>query len=230
MPWEKKIAILFADLRGFTMFSEALPPYDVIYVLNRYFYCIGKVIAKHGGMINNYMGDGLMALFGCDDSVQAAERSVRAALEMVSAMEAFNLYLESMYQQQLKIGIGIHYGEVVIGSVGASANSQQMTAIGDAVNLASRIEAANKTLGTMLLVSEAVYSKVQNQVSVSQHCAVEIPGKTGQYNLYAVVGMSEAAVTVEPLVRSRQSGWMRWMVRGDRLWQWLWQRLNHSLF
>ncbi|NJR40289.1 MAG: adenylate/guanylate cyclase domain-containing protein [Leptolyngbyaceae cyanobacterium CSU_1_4] len=227
---EKQIAILFADLRGFTTFSEALLPYDVIYVLNRYFYCMGKVIVNHGGMINNYMGDGLMALFGCDDSLKAAEHAVRAALDMVKAMEKFNLYLEAMYQQQLKIGIGIHYGEVVIGSVGASASSQKMTAIGDAVNLASRIEAANKTLGTTLLVSEAVYRELQNQIGVSQHSAVEIPGKTGHYHLYAVMGISEAAARVEPLRHSSLSRWMRLKVKGDRFWQWLWKRLNHPVF
>jgi adenylate cyclase len=242
---EKQIAILFADLRGFTTFSEALLPYDVIYILNRYFHCMGKVIARQGGMINNYMGDGLMALFGCDDQEQAAENSVRAALAMVEAMESFNLYLESMYQQRLKIGIGIHYGEVVIGSVGASSQSHQITAIGDAVNLASRIEAANKKLGTTLLISEAVYAAVQPAVTVSQRCAVEIPGKTGLYELYSVVGIREAAaIEVERVERSRRRWWMRladfWRrtsrkrersrrvplrgSRSDRFWQWLLMR------
>jgi adenylate cyclase len=241
---EKRIAILFADLRGFTTFSEALLPYDVIYVLNRYFHHMGKVIEKHGGMINNYMGDGLMALFGCDDagddlgddSENAAERAVRSALEMVAAMESFNVYLESMYQQRLQIGIGIHYGEVVIGSVGASANSQQITAIGDAVNLASRIEAANKKLGTTLLISQAVFAEVESQVTVSQRHAVEIPGKTGLYDLYGIVGMSEA-VQVERVERSRRYWWTGWAELGqrlgrklgrgsrrDRLWQWLMTR------
>jgi adenylate cyclase len=112
---EKKIAILFADLRGFTTFSEALPAYDVIYILNRHFHRMGKIIAQHGGMINNYMGDGFMALFGWDEPHQAAARSVRAAVEMVAAMESFNRYLESMYHKRLHIGIGIHYGEVVLG-------------------------------------------------------------------------------------------------------------------
>lgn len=78
---EKQIAILFADIRGFTTFAEKVLPYDVIYVLNRYFRKMGQVISRHKGMINNYMGDGLMALFGLEDSQQAAEQAVRAALE-----------------------------------------------------------------------------------------------------------------------------------------------------
>jgi adenylate cyclase len=217
---EKKIAILFADLRGFTTFSESLPPYDVIYVLNRYFHRMGKAIAQHGGMINNYMGDGCMALFGWDDSPHAAERSVRAALAMVEAMAGFNQYLDSMYHQRLEIGIGIHYGEVVLGSVGASTQSQQVTAIGDAVNLASRIEAANKKLGTSLLVSEAVYQEISAQVSVNRCCAVEIPGKTGQYTLYEITAINRVDVTEQPSrMVSRPTGWMKLRLWGERCWR-----------
>jgi adenylate cyclase len=216
---EKKIAILFADLRGFTTFSEALPAYDVIYILNRYFHRMGKIITQHGGMINNYMGDGFMALFGWDDPRQAAARSVRAAVEMVAAMESFNRYLESMYHKQLHIGVGIHYGEVVLGMVGASGSNPQMTAIGDAVNLASRIEAANKKLGTTLLVSEAVYHEVQSQVEVNQRCAVDIPGKTGQYMLYEIQGIEAVDTVVQSAVMPpRLNGWTRLRQMCDRFW------------
>jgi adenylate cyclase len=223
---EQKIAILFADLRGFTTFAESLPAYDVIYILNRYFHRMGKIVDRHDGMINNYMGDGLMALFGWKDPAQAATRSVQAAVEMVVAMDSFNHYLESTYHKRLNIGIGIHYGEVVIGLVGAGG-SQQMTAIGDAVNLASRIEAANKKLGTTLLVSEAVYHEVQSQVEVNQRCAVDIPGKTGQYMLYEIQGIEAVDTFVQPLViLPRISWWMglrkfcdsRFGRRCQRLW------------
>ncbi|GAB4462200.1 MAG: hypothetical protein OHK0037_12690 [Elainellaceae cyanobacterium] len=187
---EQMLAVLFADLRGFTAFSEALPAYDVIYVLNRYFSRMGQIIERYGGIINNYMGDGLMALFGWNNRDRPAERAVRAAIEMQSAMEAFNIYLETLYQRQLKIGIGIHYGSVVVGAVGASPKSQQITAIGDTVNLASRIEAANKTVGTSLLVSEAVYQQVQPLVSASRQYQVSIPGKSGEYLLYEVTAIA----------------------------------------
>jgi adenylate cyclase len=187
---EKQIAILFADLRGFTTFSEALPPYDVIYILNRYFRQMGRAIAQHGGMINNYMGDGLMALFGCDQLDHVAERSVRAALDMQQEMAKFNHYLSSVYQQELQIGIGIHYGQAVIGSVGASIDNHQVTAIGDAVNLASRIEAANKKLGTSLLISEETYAHLKNEVTLNHYSQIEIPGKKGAYTLYEVVAIA----------------------------------------
>lgn len=186
---EKQIAILFADIRGFTSFSEKVLPYDVIYVLNRYFRKMGRVISRYDGMINNYMGDGLMALFGLEDSQQAAEQAVRAALEMVEAMEQFNPHLEMLYQQRLNIGIGIHYGSAVIGEVGASDN-KRVTAIGDAVNLASRIESANKLISSTLLVSESIYQQVREQVVINQCHQVKLPGKSGEYRLYEVVGMS----------------------------------------
>ncbi len=193
---EKHIAILFADIRGFTSFAEKLLPYDVIYVLNRYFRKMGQVINRHDGMINNYMGDGLMALFGLKNTQQAAEQAVRAALEMIEAMEKFNPHLEMLYQQSLQIGIGIHYGSVVIGEVGASDN-KRVTAIGDAVNLASRIEAANKLTGTTLLISESVHTQVKEQVIVNQSHSVQLPGKSGQYLLYEVVGISFPCVSPE---------------------------------
>jgi adenylate cyclase len=188
---EKHLAILFADLRGFTNFSEALPAYDVIYVLNRYFHRMGQAIDKYGGIINNYMGDGMMALFGCDSPDRAAERAVRSGLEMQAAMEQFNLYLEILYHRRLQIGIGIHYGPAVIGAVGASAQSQQMTAIGDAVNFASRIEAANKKTGTTLLVSAETYAEVKDLVTANQRCSIPIPGKSGEYVLYEVTAIAD---------------------------------------
>ena len=193
---EKYIAILFADIRGFTTFSEKVLPYDVIYVLNRYFRKMGRVISRHDGMINNYMGDGLMALFGVKNSEQAAEQAVRAAVEMLEAMEEFNPHLEMLYQQRLQIGIGIHYGSVVIGEVGASDN-KRVTAIGDAVNLASRIESANKLVGTNLLISESVYAQVREQVIVNQSYRVQIPGKSGEYPLYEIIGISFPSVASE---------------------------------
>jgi adenylate cyclase len=186
---EKQVAILFADIRGFTTFSEALPPYDVIYVLNRYFQRMAQVINRHGGTINVYMGDGLMALFGVDNPDRAIEQAIRAGVEMLAAVEDLNPSLEMLYQHRLRIGIGVHYGGIVIGTIG-DPKSPKMTAIGDAVNLASRIESANKKLGTMFLISEEAYQQTQSQVIVRECFQVQIPGKTGEYNLYEVVGVT----------------------------------------
>ena len=186
---EKKVAILFADIRKFTAFSEALPPYDVIHVLNRYFSQMGKVIKHHGGYIDNYMGDGLMALFGVDDPHDATLRAVRAGLGMLEAVEQLKTYLENIYGMSFQIGVGVHYGEVVLGSIGAK-DARRMTAIGDAVNLASRIEQANKVYGTRLLISEHAYDEIHQQVCVGGEFAdTALEGKSGRYKLYEIAGL-----------------------------------------
>jgi adenylate cyclase len=226
---EKQIAILFADIRGFTSFAEKLLPYDVIYVLNRYFRMMGQVISRYDGMINNYMGDGLMALFGVKNSQQAAEQAVRAALEMLEAMEKFNPHLEMLYQQSLQIGIGIHYGSVVIGEVGASDN-KRVTAIGDAVNLASRIESANKQIGTTLLISESIYARVREQVVVKQFYNVQLPGKSGEYLLYEIEGISFPSVPQEILPSvSQTSPLQRFFNTVKRFLAFSWKRLKRIL-
>jgi adenylate cyclase len=123
---EKALAILFADIRNFTTLSEGLPPYDVIYFLNRYFHHVGKVITSYGGYIDNYMGDGLMALFGHDEVPDAAFRAVSAGLAMLEDVAQGAKHFEEIYGVNIRIGIGIHYGNVVVGTIGA-ADRQRMT-------------------------------------------------------------------------------------------------------
>ena len=188
---EKQIAILFADIGGYTAFAEALPPYDVIHVLSRYFYLMGKVITRHGGYISDYIGDGIMALFGIENPAEAALRAVKAGVEMLAAVEKLNPYLETMYKKSFQIRIGMHYGEAVVGTIGI-ANIKKLAAIGDAVNFASRIEAANKELGTRFLISEDTYHQVRDHVRVNRCCIhVTLRGKSGEYVLYEVIGLNE---------------------------------------
>ncbi len=201
---EKKIAILFADIRGFTAFAESLLPYDVIYILNRYFQKMGYAINRNGGMINNYMGDGFMALFGLENSEKAAEQAVRAGVEMLEELDKLNPYFETLYHHRLRIGIGIHCGLAVVGNLGAKKN-QTVTAIGDAVNFASRIESANKQVGTSLLISEETYEEIKDLAIVNQCVSVKIPGKSGEYPLYEVVGMPPLPVEIEAISEVRKT-------------------------
>ena len=188
---EKEVAILFADIRDFTAISERLPPYDVIYVLNRYFNHMGRVINAHGGYIDNYMGDGLMALFGVDDPADAPLRAVRAGLGMIEEVGRLRPHFESLYEASFRIGVGIHFGEAIVGTVGATGK-RRMTAVGDAVNFASRVEAANKEYDTELLVSAETYERVKARVRVGREIAqAVIKGKAGQHALYEVLGVSE---------------------------------------
>lgn len=189
---ERTVTVMIADVRGFTGFAEGLPAYDVVHSLNRIFCSMGTAITRHGGRIDNYMGDGLLALFDTGRADEAAAQAVRAGLAMLDAMEGMQGYFRDNYGKALRIGIGLHSGEVVIGSVGATS-MKRTTAIGDAVNLASRIESANKGLGTRFLISEAVFEHVAGIVLTRRHEGVALPGKAGAYTLYEVTGRRHGA-------------------------------------
>lgn len=186
---EIRVAILFSDIRGFTPFTESLLPYDVIHVLNRYFEAMGTAVVTEGGFINNYMGDGFMALFGVDGQPEAPLRAVRSALAMLDTMQKkISPYLQTTYGKSFDVGIGIHYGEAVVGPIG-SADRKTVTAIGDAVNFASRIESANKEVGTRLLVSDATFRHIAHKVSVGKTAHVQVKGKTGEHLLHEITGL-----------------------------------------
>lgn len=193
---EFELGILFADIRGFTSFSEDLPPHDVVHVLNRYFHLMGAQIERHGGRIDNYMGDGLLALFGLEHSdTDPAVNAVQAGLAMLRAVESLKPYLLSAYGRDFDMRIGIHCGDVVVGSVGAIGH-ERTTAIGDAVNFASRIEGACKAAGTRLLISEATRDRVHQTFQIGQSIVVPIAGKTGTHRLFEIVESAPVATSV----------------------------------
>jgi adenylate cyclase len=196
---ELELGILFVDIQGFTSFSERLPPHDVVHVLNRFFDAMGTGIERHQGQINNYTGDGFLALFGLDESdSDPAQQAVRAALAMLQSMDALKPYLRSAYDQEFDVRIGVHFGEVVVGSVGAPAQ-QRITAIGDDVNFASRIEGACKAAETRLLVSEAVHERVAGRFSIGRTVTTPIRGRHGDHRLFEVISESpEARPPPEP--------------------------------
>ena len=187
---ERHIAILFSDVRNFTAFSEKHLPYDIIHVLNRYFNRVGAVILQHGGQIDNFIGDGMMALFGMNGEADAALNAVRAGRAMLAEVEMMQTYFLTQFQTNFRVGIGIHYGEAVLGVLGVGER-RRLTAIGDAVNFASRIESANKEAGTELLISEAVFQQIKGRVRLGQHIDLPIKGKTGTYSLHEVLEVIE---------------------------------------
>ncbi len=188
---ERRIAILFSDVRNFTSFAEKHLPYDIIHVLNRYFNRVGAVILQHGGQIDNFIGDGIMALFGMHGEPDAALNAVRAGRAMLAEVAMMQAYFLTQFQSDFRIGIGIHYGEAVLGVLGVGER-RRLTAIGDAVNFASRIESANKVAGTELLISEDVDQQIKGRVRIGRHTDLPIKGKTGQYSLHEVLDVSEA--------------------------------------
>ena len=153
---ETNIAVLFADIRGFTALSEQRLPYDVVFLLNRYFTAMGEAIEGSDGYLDKFVGDGIMALFGIRADRSGTGRTARSALAACHAMaqrlSALNTELSPTLSAPLRIGIGLHYGPAIVGEMGYGRTTG-ITAIGDTVNTASRLEALTKEHGTQLIVS-----------------------------------------------------------------------------
>jgi adenylate cyclase len=153
---ERELAVLFADLRGFTRMAENKLPYDVVFFLNRYFETVGTAITRAGGVTNQFTGDGVMALFGIEDGPAAGCRqALAAARAMVEGMAALNAELAGDLPAPLRIGIGVHVGPAVVGRMGWG-ESFYLTAVGDTVHVAARLEQATKDHEAELVVSEEV--------------------------------------------------------------------------
>lgn len=159
---EREIAILFADLRSFTQFSEKKLPYDVVFVLNRYFAQMGSAVEHAGGHLDKFIGDGVMALFGTRSNIETgAKQALEAARGMSDKLADLNEQLRDELDEPLRIGIGIHLGPAIIGEMGYGT-ATGLTAIGDSVNTASRLESMTKEFGAQLIFSEdvAAHSKI----------------------------------------------------------------------
>jgi adenylate cyclase len=148
----KRVAVMFVDFRSFTAASRSRSPQEVVDRLDGAFAVLVEILDRHGGIVNKFLGDGFLALFGAPfDAEDPAHRAVAAGREMLAAMERIN----TDNDWPLRIGIGIHFGEVVAGNIG-SPRRKEYTVIGDTVNFASRIEALNKEFNSQFLISAAV--------------------------------------------------------------------------
>jgi adenylate cyclase len=174
---EREIAILFADIRGFTALAEGRLPYDVVFVLNRYFSAMGRAIENAGGRVDKFIGDGVMALFGIESGAQAGCRAALAAARLMSErLGELNLSLQVELDLPLRIGIGIHSGPVIVGEMGYGS-AAAITAIGDAVNTASRLEALTKDYDCELVVSDETVARAGLDFSEFPRYEIEIRGK-----------------------------------------------------
>lgn len=180
----REVSVLFCDIRSFTAMSEKMAAADVVSLLNRYFTALGKCITNHHGIINKYIGDAIMAIFGAPVASQnSAEDAFEAALDMRLALEKINKDFAADGLPELKFGIGIHTGPVFAGTIGAE-NRMEYTVIGDTVNTASRLESLCKTYSTDLLISESSAEKIDDKHKLKFVADAQIRGKTEAMKVY----------------------------------------------
>ena len=174
---EEEITVMFVDIRSATARAGASSPAEMIDLLNDFFRVTVRVVEEaHGGMVNKYLGDGFMAIFGAGESKSNhAEDAVTAGREILLAVDALNRDLVARSREPLRIGIGIHSGPAIVGSIG-SPQRLEFTAIGNAVNIASRIESLTKTVGKPMLITEAVCDRLRDRSGLEELPRQQIRG------------------------------------------------------
>ena len=195
------VTLLFTDIRGFTGISENMDAHSLVALLNEYFTAMVGIVMEEGGVVDKYIGDAIMAVFGApvptaDDAVNA----VRAAVRMRRALVTLNVGLVARGLPPLRTGIGIHTGEVVAGNIGSEAR-MEYTVIGDAVNLASRLESNTKDLGVNVLISEDTYLAVKEHVVARPIREITVKGRAQPVMTYEVLGL----VGEPPLARDEEA-------------------------
>lgn len=190
MGEERTMVIMFVDLRGFTALSEKRLPYDVVFLLNRYFRSVGQAVEQAGGRVDKFIGDGMMALFGLQAAPPlAARQALDAARRIGQALVELNTSMATEFTTPLRIGIGLHIGPAVVGVLGHGP-AMGLTAIGDTVNTASRLEGLSKDFGAQLLASQAVFDAAGWGDALGDAHEVAVRGRTEPMAVRAVADVA----------------------------------------
>lgn len=190
------VTVLFSDIRNFTTLSERLTPHEVVEMLNAYFERICEPIMAHGGAVDKFIGDAVMAVFGAPaPSRDHARDACRAALEMAGAADAFRDWMTQRYPDrdlpEFHMGIGIHSGEAVVGNIGTLKRTEY-TAIGDTVNTAARMETATKDLGWAIVVSDETLRIAGPDIRTGRTDTIAVKGRDTQVKVHELIGLEAA--------------------------------------
>ena len=189
------VTTLFSDIRGFTSMSESLPPETVVEILNEYFAGAAPLVFTHGGILDKFIGDGLMALFGVPyEQGDSAARAVRAAAALQREMIKLNQKLKSRGLPEIAIGIGINTGNVVVGYIGSEQRTDY-TAIGDAVNLAARLE--KRAAPCQILISSTTLHEAGDEFKIKPFGQIQVKGKSEPVDVYEVLWSEDESVDRE---------------------------------
>jgi adenylate cyclase len=184
---KKKVAVLFCDIRGFTPMAEREPVETVVGLLNEYFSAMSEVIFSNQGTLDKFIGDAVMAIYGAPlELANSSFQAVKTALEMKEKLAELNQKWKKENKPQLEVGFGINTGEAIVGNIG-SERRMEYTAIGDMVNVASRIE--GETEHNQIFITEATMNALEGKAEVKKLSQVQLKGKTSKVQIYEVVSL-----------------------------------------
>ncbi len=181
------VAVLFSDIRGFTTLASRLEPHQVVAFLNRYFSVMSAVVARYRGSVNRFLGDAMVAVFGAPvSSINNAENAVRAALAMMEELAEFNRdEAGGLVGEEIRIGVGIHLGEVVAGNIGSDVK-MEYSVVGHPVTVAAQIQDASKAMPNSILISQSVYEWTKELIEAEALGRMELRDE-GMLQLYRVL-------------------------------------------
>jgi adenylate cyclase len=183
----RRLTVLFSDIRGFTSISEKVEPEQVVEMLREYLTEMTEIVFRHGGTVDKYIGDCIMALYNVPfEHADHAAEAIRTALEFHERTLAVSARWEAKLGVQIRNGVGINTGEAVVGTMG-SRQRLEYTAIGDTVNMASRLESLTKEHGTHIIISESTYEETRGRFLTRELGAVAVRGKSEPVKIYAVL-------------------------------------------
>ncbi len=197
---KKELSVLFSDIRGFTVISEGLTPDQLVFFMNIYLTAMTDVIFKYNALLDKYIGDGIMAVFGAPvDQPDHAERACRTALGMLEALKGLRARWDSQKVPHIDIRVGINTGSMVVGNMGSDLRFDY-TVMGDSVNLGSRLEAASKIYGTNIIISEFTYARVSSLFTCRGLGLVRVKGKSKSVKIYELIGEGDVPQNMVDLI------------------------------
>jgi adenylate cyclase len=203
---KKDLTVLFSDIRGFTSISEKLTPEALVHLLNEYLTAMTNLVFKYDGLLDKYMGDAIMAVFGAPlDQPDHAVRACRTALSMMEELKTLQKKWADEGRPFLDIGIGINSGDMVVGNMGSDMRFDY-TVMGDSVNLGSRLEGINKEYGTNIVISEYTYAAVKDVLFCRELDAVRVKGKKLPVKIYELLGEKKDSANWEKYVSLFEEG------------------------